>query len=124
MDRHLEEEAVDKLIESFLKELTERDRKFFEEHMMPRPSRRETAQKFGMSEDQVRYLEKKLRERAVEFLKRVGYLEVAGSEVRRAAAMALFLLALLPSFPIGPEPTSDGPHNHGHTGPGSSGSRR
>jgi len=68
VDRHIEEEAVEKVLQGFLAELDERDRKFFEEHMMPRPSRRETADRFGMSEDQVRYLEKKLRERAVGYL--------------------------------------------------------
>ncbi|MGI5862979.1 MAG: RNA polymerase sigma factor [Myxococcales bacterium] len=82
VDRKLEEEAARKVLEGFLAELNERERSFFEAHMMTRPARRVTAERFGMSEDQVRYLEKKLREKAISYLKRVGYLEVAGAELR------------------------------------------
>lgn len=110
VDRRLEEEAVDKLLEGFIASLDERERRFFREHMMPRPPRRETAERFGMSEDQVRYLEKKLRERAVEYLKKVGYLEAAGAAVRRAAAAAVLLITLsLPSSPPAPEPICESP---------------
>jgi RNA polymerase sigma factor (sigma-70 family) len=111
VDRKLEEESIDKLIQGLLSELEERDRRFFVEHMMPRPPRRETAERFNMSEDQVRYLEKKLKERAVEYLKRVGYLEAAGSDVRRAAAVALLVMVMVPTFSPAPERTSDGPHS-------------
>ena len=110
VDRRLEEEAVDKLLAAFVAELDERERRFFQEHMVPRPARRETAAKLGMSEDQVRYLEKKLKERAVEYLKRVGYLEVAGSAVQKAAAAAILLCLLFPNFAAPAERPSDGPH--------------
>ncbi len=112
IDRQLEEEAVDKLLSGFLAEQSERDRRFFLEHMMTRPPRRETAEKFAMSEDQVRYLEKKLREKAVEYLKRVGYLDVAGAEIRKAAAAALLLLLFVPTFCGAPERTSEGDEPH------------
>lgn len=99
VDRRLEEEAVDKLLAGFAGELPDRERRFFQEHMVARPARRATAESLGMSEDQVRYLEKKLRGRAIEYLKRVGYLEVAGAEVKRAAgAAALLWGCCLPSF--------------------------
>ncbi|HEY3444715.1 MAG TPA: sigma-70 family RNA polymerase sigma factor [Myxococcales bacterium] len=110
VDRRLEEEAVDKLLADFVAELDERERRFFQEHMVPRPPRRQTAEKLGMSEDQVRYLEKKLKERAVEFLKRVGYLDVAGAELKKAAAAALLLLAVFPNFLAAPEHPCDGSH--------------
>lgn len=110
VDRHLEEEAVDKLLASFVAELDERERRFFQEHMASRPPRRQTAEKLGMSEDQVRYLEKKLKEKAVEFLKRVGYLDVAGAELKKAAAAAILLLALFPNFSSAPEHPCDGSH--------------
>ncbi|MFN7133610.1 MAG: RNA polymerase sigma factor [Myxococcales bacterium] len=97
VDRKLEEEGVQKLLDGFLAELDERERRFFREHMVPRPPRRETAGRFAMSEDQVRYLEKKLRARAVDYLKRVGYLDVAGASLRRAAGAAVLLLALFPT---------------------------
>ncbi len=109
-DRRLEEEAVDKLLAGFVAELDERERRFFQEHMIPRPPRRQTAQALGMSEDQVRYLEKKLKERAVEYLKRVGYLEVAGAELKKAAAAALLVLALFPNSAAPPEHPCDGSH--------------
>jgi RNA polymerase sigma factor (sigma-70 family) len=63
------------LVRRLLAELTPRERSFFEHHMMERPSRRATAERFGITEEQVRYLEKKVRLRALQYLKRVGYLE-------------------------------------------------
>ncbi len=107
VDRKLEEEAVAKLIEGFLGELDERDRRFFQEHMATRPARRITAERFRMSEDQVRYLEKKLRQRAVDYLKRVGYLDAAGAELKRAAGALLLLLAAFPTFGATPEQPSE-----------------
>jgi RNA polymerase sigma factor (sigma-70 family) len=72
-------------LQHFLSGLDPRDSKFFVSHLIERPARRITAEQFGMTEDQVRYLEKKLRERVVAYLKRVGYLDQeridpAGSE--------------------------------------------
>jgi RNA polymerase sigma-70 factor (ECF subfamily) len=97
VDHRLEEEAVAKVLTGFLAQLSERDREFFARHMVPRPARRVTADSFKMSEDQVRYLEKKLKEKAIEYLKRTGYLDVAGADLQKAAAAALVLF--LSAFP-------------------------
>lgn len=110
VDRRLEEEAVDKVLEGFIASLDERDRRFFREHMMPRPPRRETAERFGMSEDQVRYLEKKLRQKALDYLKRTGYLDAAGADLKRAASAAAVLLAMvLPTSLAAAEPSPGTP---------------
>lgn len=86
VDHDLEHQEVSKILDGFLAELPERDRDFFRQHMVERPPRRVTAQQFRMSEDQVRYLEVKLREKALKYLKRIGCLEGAGAELQRAAA--------------------------------------
>ena len=95
------------MLEGFLAGLSERERSFFDAHMVTRPARRVTAERFGMSEDQVRYLEKKLREKAIAHMKRVGYLEVAGAELQRAAAAVILLAVFLPTFAPAPEPTDE-----------------
>jgi RNA polymerase sigma factor (sigma-70 family) len=86
VDHEIEHKEVGKIMDGFLAELGERERDFFNKHMVERPPRRVTAEFFAMSEDQVRYLERKLRDKALKYLKRIGYLESAGSELRRAAA--------------------------------------
>jgi len=96
VDRRIEQEAAEKTLQGFLAELAEREREFFLRHMMPRPPRRETAERFKMTEDQVRYLEKKLRQKAIDYLKRSGYLDSAGASLVRAASAAVLLLVLLP----------------------------
>ena len=98
VDHKLEEEAVEKVLAGFLAGLTDRDRDFFQSHMMTRPARRLTADKFKMTEDQVRYLEKKLKEKAVEYLKKSGYLDAAGADLQKAAAATMMIwLALFPN---------------------------
>ncbi len=64
-----------RVLHGLLSELSERERAFFVGHMMERPPRRVTAERFGISEDQVRYLETRLRARALGYLRRIGYLE-------------------------------------------------
>ena len=109
IDRKLEEESVRKVLDGFLGELADRERDFFEKHMVSRPARRVTAERLGMSEDQVRYLEKKLREKAIAYLKRVGYLEVAGADLRRAAAAVILLTLFLPTSAVALERTGETP---------------
>ncbi len=86
VDHALENKEVSKLLDVFMSGLAEREREFFRHHMMERPPRRITAENFAMTEDQVRYLEKKLREKALGYLKKIGYLDAAGPLLRRAAA--------------------------------------
>lgn len=86
VDHAIEDKEVGRLLEGFVGELSPTDRDFFRSHMMERPARRITAERFAMTEDQVRYREKQLRARAVAYLKRVGYLDAAGATLQRAAA--------------------------------------
>jgi RNA polymerase sigma-70 factor (ECF subfamily) len=86
VDRTVEQKEAGEILEAFIAELADREQEFFRKHMVDRPPRRVTAETFAMTEDQVRYLERKLREKAVKYLKRIGYLEAAGAQLRRAAA--------------------------------------
>jgi hypothetical protein len=84
----MEHQEVGKILEDFIASLEDRDRDFFRRHMIERPPRRVTAEAFAMSEDQVRYLERKLRDKALKYLKQVGYLDAAGAQLQRAAALS------------------------------------
>jgi RNA polymerase sigma factor (sigma-70 family) len=75
MDSQLADREVESILARFMADLDERDRAFFRSHMIERPARRITAQAFEMSQDQVRYLERKLRDKALRFLKKTGYLD-------------------------------------------------
>lgn len=86
VDHEMENQEVGRVLDTFMGELPDREREFFKRHMMERPPRRVTAEQFEMTEDQVRYLERKLRDKALKYLKRIGYLEAAGATLRRAAS--------------------------------------
>jgi RNA polymerase sigma factor (sigma-70 family) len=88
VDHSMEHQEVGKILEDFIASLEDRDRDFFRRHMIERPPRRVTAEAFAMSEDQVRYLERKLRDKALKYLKQVGYLDAAGAQLQRAAALS------------------------------------
>jgi RNA polymerase sigma-70 factor (ECF subfamily) len=84
----LQEKETDEILTSFLGTLAANERDFFVQHMMERPARRVTAERFGMTVEKVRYLEKRLRDRAITHLKQTGYLEAPRSEKRRQAVEA------------------------------------
>ena len=63
------------VVEGFVRELSPRDRDFFTAHMTEGCVRRPTSAAFSMTEDQVRYRERRLRERALAYLKKAGYLD-------------------------------------------------
>src|SRR5579863_3516759 len=68
------EREVTEVVEGYLMGLEERDRAFFQQHLIERPPRRATADSFGMTIDQVRYLESKLRQGILARLKEAGHL--------------------------------------------------
>lgn len=87
-DREAEHQEAAALLDGFLRQLSDGDRAFFRFHLVERPPRRITAMRLDMTEDQVRYKEGKLRVRVASYLKRIGYLEVAGADLKVAAHKA------------------------------------
>lgn len=73
VDHAIEEKEAATILEDFLAELPDRERDFFRRHMMERPARRITGERLGMTEDQIRYLECRLRDKALGYLKRIGW---------------------------------------------------
>jgi RNA polymerase sigma factor (sigma-70 family) len=82
-EREAQAFEVESLLKPFVVGLEPRDRDFFLSHLVERPPRRVTAERFHMTEDQVRYLENKLRRRAIAYLKQVGYLDEKGRDPYR-----------------------------------------
>ena len=74
MDTVNKRPTISQILDGFLDELDETEKDFFRVHMIARPPRRVTAETFGMSLEDVRLLERRLREKALRYLKRVGYL--------------------------------------------------
>ena len=74
MEAKTKGESMSDLLDGFVQELDETERDFFRVHMIARPPRRVTAELFGMSLEDVRLVERRLREKALRYLKRMGYL--------------------------------------------------
>ncbi len=77
VDDAIRDREVAAIVDRFVAGLSARDGAFFKSHLMERTARRVTGQAFGLSEEQVRHLERKLRRKALRFLRRTGYLDTA-----------------------------------------------
>jgi RNA polymerase sigma factor (sigma-70 family) len=87
------EREVSEIVDKYLDGLGPRERSFFQRHLIERPPRRATAEIFGMTIDQVRYLESKLRRGILASLREAGHLDSDAAEAPPEFAAALAAVA-------------------------------